>query len=74
MDDFRLIAARKMVWEKDLWRQPGRLSIVIRTLEQMAAGDDESPADRAEAERLIAQLYAAAKEPSRAWSSHGVPQ
>jgi hypothetical protein len=63
MADLRLVAARQMDWDKEAWRQPASLRFIIRTLEQLAANEEENPESRIEAERLIKKLYAAGKEP-----------
>jgi len=64
MHDFRLVAARQLVWNKEAWRQPAYLGLVIRTLQDMLAADPEDPTMRAELESLIKRLYAAGKAPA----------
>ena len=66
MDNHILIAARQLLWDKNAWREPGFLSFVIRTLEQIVADEDTSPAYRTEAEMLIKKLYTAGKKPAGA--------
>lgn len=63
--DIRLIVARKMLWEKDLWRQPARVSSVIRALQLLVDSESEDAKDRAEAKMLIGKLYAASREPKK---------
>lgn len=63
-NDFRLVAARRMVWDKQVWRRPGTLGLAIRTLEQILETEELSSAEQAEVEMLIRQLYAAGKPPA----------
>jgi hypothetical protein len=64
MNDFRLVAARQLRWDKDAWRDQGHLALVIRTLEQMVADETESAETRAEAEMLIRKLRVVGKRPA----------
>jgi hypothetical protein len=57
------VAARQFLWNKEIWREPGRVGFVIRTLQQIAANDETNPEARTEAEYLIKKLYEAAKKP-----------
>ncbi|HVU19476.1 MAG TPA: hypothetical protein VHE09_02020 [Rhizomicrobium sp.] len=61
--DLRLIVGRSMLWEKDLWRQPGRVGLAIRALQLMVDSEGEEAKDRREAEMLISKLYSASKKP-----------
>jgi len=63
-NDFRLIAARRMAWDKEIWRWPARLGLAIRTLEQILETEEMSSGEQAEVEMLIRQLYAAGKPPA----------
>jgi len=67
MDDHFLIAARQLLWDKNAWREPAFLNLVIRALEQKVAEQDTSPAYRTEAEMLIRKLYSAGKKPAGAF-------
>ncbi len=62
--DFRLIAARQLSWDKDAWREPAYLAFVIRTLKEIAVNETESRESRAEAEMLMKKLYKAEKRPA----------
>jgi hypothetical protein len=62
-NDFRLIAARRMVCNNEIWREPARVGLAIRTLEQILENEETSSAERAEIEMLIRKLYAAGKPP-----------
>ena len=63
MDDFRLIAARKLVCDSEAWRNPAYLNLVTRTLQQMQNGEPASTATHAEMEMLIKKLRLAVKAP-----------
>ena len=60
MEDYRLVAARRLVWNKDAWRAPAHVALAIRSLEAMLAAETLSTETRAEAEMLIRKLTAAA--------------
>ncbi len=62
--DFRLIAARRLVWDKSAWQRPGTLALSIRSLQQLMAEEGRTRQTLAEAEMLIAKLYQATKEPA----------
>ena len=66
MEDFRLVAARRLVWNKDAWREPAFLGLVIDTVKRIATDEAESPEARAEAEMLVKKLYLAGKAPKLA--------
>jgi hypothetical protein len=66
MEDYRLVAARQLRWDKEAWRKPAHLALVIRALKQIVADESESPVSRAEAEMLTKKLYMAGKEPTLA--------
>lgn len=63
-DDLRLVAARRLAWNKDAWREPALLAFVIRTLKQIVADETENPESRAEADMLIGKLNRAGKVPA----------
>lgn len=63
-NDFRLVAARQMVWNKEIWRQPASLGLAIRALKQILENEELSSGERAEVEMLIRKLHAAGKAPS----------
>jgi len=62
-NDFRMVAARQMVWDKEIWRRPASLGLAIRALEHILENEDPSNGERAEIEMLIRKLYAAGKPP-----------
>lgn len=66
MPDFRLVVARQMEWDKDIWRKPATLGLAIRTLDQLLADENENPESRAEAARLIKRLNLLGKKPPSA--------
>jgi hypothetical protein len=66
MNDYRFVAARRLVWNKDAWREPALLALAIRALNQLVAGESGSPESLAEAEMLIKKLYIAGKKPPMA--------
>ena len=63
MPDFRLVAARKLEWDKDIWRKPATLNLSLRTLEKLLGNENENPDSRAEAARLIKRLSLLGKKP-----------
>jgi hypothetical protein len=64
MQDFRLVAARRLTWNKDAWREPAFVALAIRGLQQIVADETESPESQAEAKMLIEKLYLARKVPA----------
>jgi len=60
----RIVAAQRLAWNENAWREPGRLALVIFGLKKFLAEGRENPALRAEAERLIRTLYLAGKKPT----------
>ena len=63
-DDYRLVAARKLDWNENAWREPARIALVISGLKTFLADNPENPVLRAEAEHLIRKLYLAGKKPA----------
>jgi len=63
MDQCGLIFPRKLVWNKDAWREPARIGLAILICEGVLADEDTSPEHRAEAEMLIRNLRLAGKKP-----------
>ena len=61
--DLRLISARQMVWDKDIWRWPARLYFHINLLKDMLEDASLEPSTRAEVEMLIRKLYVAGRKP-----------
>jgi hypothetical protein len=64
MEDFRLVAARQLAWDKEACRKHAYRALVIHALEGIVASDVEQPVSRAEAEMLIKKLYAVGKKPA----------
>ena len=64
MEDFRLIAARKLIHDSEAWRNPGYLGLVTRTLQQMQDGETISAVTHAEIEMLMKKLRLAVKPPA----------
>lgn len=62
-DDIRLVAARRMIWDKDAWRRPGMLALLTRSMQDIVDSDDEPDIARTEAKMLIKKLYLAGKRP-----------
>jgi hypothetical protein len=62
-NDYRLVAARQMVWDKEIWRRPASLGLAIRALQQILENEEPSSGEQAEIEMLIRKLYAACKPP-----------
>jgi hypothetical protein len=70
-DDYRLVAARKLTWNENAWREPAFLALVISGLKGFLAEGPENPDSRAEAKYLIHTLYQAGKTPTpRNTSAH----
>jgi hypothetical protein len=67
MDDLRLIAARRLVWNKDAWRDPGYLALVTRWMKSIVEDEAESAKAHAEAAMLMKKLYLATNAPAEAW-------
>lgn len=65
--DIRLVVARQLVWDREIWRSPGRLNLSIRLLENMQETEEMTDQQRAEVEMLIRKLYAAGKKPAEAF-------
>lgn len=64
MQDFRLVAARKLAHCKNVWQDQGHLWLVIHTLKQIVADVTETLVARAEAEMLIKKLYLVGRRPA----------
>jgi len=64
MEDYRLVAARKLVWDKEAWRKPAVLLQAINWLEQIVADQSGTVVAHAEAQMLINKLHQAAKQPT----------
>lgn len=59
MHDFRLVAARRLVWDEKCCReQPAFRAMVIRALDGMRDVEDLTPATQAEIDMLIKKLRA----------------
>lgn len=63
MNDYRLVAARRLVWTPDAWREPARLGLAIRGLKEVIAEWPDNAQNHIEAKMLISKLYAAGKTP-----------
>lgn len=63
MADIRFVTARQLVWDKEAWRRPAFVGLVIRLLQEVLDGEDEDTATLAEATRLIKNLRQTAKPP-----------
>ena len=63
-DDYRLVAARRLSWNVEAWREPARLALVISGLQGFLADHPEKSVLRAEAENLLKKLRLAGKEPA----------
>ena len=57
MNDLRLVAARKLVWDRERQlREPAHRAFIVRTLEDMIALEEHTSETRAEIEMLIKKL------------------
>ena len=56
--DFRLIAARRLVCDKNAWQQPGYIVLVIHSLKQLMNDEGRARETLAEAAMLIRKLAA----------------
>ena len=56
--DFRLIAARRLVWDKNAWHAPAHIALVTRSLKQLMNEEDQASEALAEAAMLIKKLAA----------------
>ena len=56
--DFRLIAARRLIWDKNAWQHPGHIALVTRSLKQLMDEEGRTMETLAEAEMLIRKLAA----------------
>lgn len=65
-DDIRLVAARRKLWDKEPWRDPGMLALILRKLKTLADDETEPSVARAEAEMLIKKLHISGKRPKDA--------
>lgn len=65
--DFRLVAARLLTSEKDIWRQPARIGLALFGLKDLLSESDRTSAEYAEAELLTKKLRLAGKEPAQAF-------
>ena len=63
-DDYRLVAARRLAWNENAWREPARLALVISGLQAFLAEYPEETESRAEAQNLIKKLHLAGKKPA----------
>lgn len=54
--DYRLVAARSLVWLEPKMREPGRIALTISGLENFIAEGPESAELSAEAENLLRKL------------------
>jgi hypothetical protein len=61
-NDFRLVAARRLVWNKErCLLEPAYRALVIHSLEEMGSNEDWDPTTQAEIAMLTKKLYAAGK-------------
>jgi hypothetical protein len=63
MDDCRLVAARQMLWEPEIWREPARVGLIIRALDEIVGNEAETAEAQVEATMLIRKLRVASKTP-----------
>ena len=68
MDNLWLVFARCISWDKDAWRYPSKVWLAIRELKQIAASENASSEERAEANMLVRNLNAALKPPPVDWT------
>jgi hypothetical protein len=54
--DFRLIAARRVVWDKNAWQSPAHIWLVIRSLQELMAEENRPRETLAEAAMLMKKL------------------
>lgn len=66
-DDLRLVAARRMVWDSNAWRQPAMVALLTRRMQDIVDSNDESDVARAEAKMLIKKLHLASRKPPGAY-------
>ena len=62
--DFRLVAARLLAFEKDVWRQPARIGLALFGLTELLSEENRTVEEYAEAELLVRKLRLAGKEPA----------
>jgi hypothetical protein len=62
-DDYRLIAARRLVWKEELWREPALVALAISGLRTILMDESESDEARTEGRYLIKKLLSASKQP-----------
>lgn len=63
-DDYRLVAARKLAWNENAWREPSILALAIFGLQAFLVDYPEKSDSHAEAENLIRKLHQAGKTPA----------
>jgi len=63
MADVRFVRARQLVWDKEAWRQPALIGLVIRSLQQVLDDEAGDAGALAEARWLIKNLRHAVKPP-----------
>jgi hypothetical protein len=71
--DFRFNAARIIAADKDAWKEPGRIGLAMRTMQDIADNDDAIPEARIEAENLVKKLRDAQKRPPLMWTPNPRP-
>jgi hypothetical protein len=63
-DDYRLAAARRLVWNVEAWREPSILALAIFGLQAFLVEFPDQSESHAEAENLIKKLHQAGKPPA----------
>ena len=61
--DFRLVAARILIWEKEPWRDQGFVALVRLGLQHVIEENDVGTQNRAEAEMLTRKLREVGRRP-----------
>jgi hypothetical protein len=64
MDDYRLVAARQLIWKPEVWREPALLALAISGLKMLSAELPDDSKHHVELGPLITKLYAAGKKPA----------
>lgn len=63
MDDYRLVAARRLAWNEEAWREPALIYLALAGLKNIAIDETQPREVHAEVEFLIRKLHTAAKPP-----------
>lgn len=56
MDDYRLVAARRLAWNKNAGSEAALIALATQGLRELLAGEADDSVVRAEAEYLIKKL------------------